>query len=135
MQGFKVHLYDNPDPYSLYRPGSTPVEKIMANVSVFLGIPYAMPPVFDGRFKPPRTHKGWQSLQAVDFGPACPQPVKYVGDANGVRDMDEDCLYLNIYSPYVSHSNRKYFSMYLVVRLYCCFLIFRSVLELLKNMP
>lgn len=51
MQGFKVHLYDNPDPYSQYRPGITPVERIMANVSVFLGIPYASPPVQDGRFR------------------------------------------------------------------------------------
>ncbi|KAK6618095.1 hypothetical protein RUM44_002537 [Polyplax serrata] len=100
IQGFQVYLYDTPDPYSQYRPGETPVEKIKGNVSVFLGIPYATPPVRDGRFKPPQPHKGWQLLQAVDFGPACPQPSRYVGEINGIRDMDEDCLYLNVYSPY-----------------------------------
>jgi hypothetical protein len=51
VQGFKVNLYDNPDPKSGYRPGLTPVEKILGTATVFLGIPYAMPPVKEGRFK------------------------------------------------------------------------------------
>ncbi|XP_075229827.1 carboxyl ester lipase-like protein Gli isoform X2 [Lycorma delicatula] len=99
IQGFKVYLYDNPDPHSGYRPGLTPVERIMGNVSVFVGIPYAVAPVGEGRFKPPRPHPGFQLVQAVDFGPACPQPPEFTGATKGVRDMDEDCLYLNIYSP------------------------------------
>ncbi|KAI5636711.1 carboxylesterase family domain-containing protein [Phthorimaea operculella] len=99
VQGFKVYLYDNPDPDSGYRPWLTPVERIQGEASVFLGIPYARPPVLEGRFKPPRQHPGWQLMQAVDWGPACPQPVKYTGATKGIRDMDEDCLYLNIFSP------------------------------------
>ncbi|KAH9628436.1 hypothetical protein HF086_015966 [Spodoptera exigua] len=99
VQGFKVYLYDNPDPDSGYRPWLSPVERIQGEVSVFLGIPYARPPVLEGRFKPPRTHPGWQLMQAVDWGPACPQPVRYTGATKGIRDMDEDCLYLNIFSP------------------------------------
>lgn len=51
IQGFKVHLYDNPDPKSYFRPGQTPVERIQGNCSVFLGIPYAQPPIREGRFK------------------------------------------------------------------------------------
>uniref|UniRef100_A0A1L8D6I5 Carboxyl/cholinesterase-028a n=1 Tax=Plutella xylostella TaxID=51655 RepID=A0A1L8D6I5_PLUXY len=103
VQGFKVYLYDNPEPSSGYRPWLTPVERIQGEVSVFLGIPYAQPPVLEGRFKPPRQHPGWQLLQAVDWGPACPQPVRFTGATKGIRDMDEDCLYLNIFSP----SNRS----------------------------
>lgn len=99
VQGFKVHLYDNPDPKSFYRPWHTTVDRIMGECSVFLGIPYALPPTYEGRFKPPRVHRGWQLLQAVDYGPACPQPVQYVGATKGIRDMDEDCLYLNVFSP------------------------------------
>ncbi|XP_022821930.1 neuroligin-3 isoform X1 [Spodoptera litura] len=99
VQGFKVYLYDNPDPDSGYRPWLSPVERIQGEVSVFLGIPYARPPVLEGRFKPPRQHPGWQLMQAVDWGPACPQPVRYTGATKGIRDMDEDCLYLNIFSP------------------------------------
>ncbi|XP_063824783.1 cholinesterase [Ostrinia nubilalis] len=99
VQGFKVYLYDNPDPNSGYRPWLTPVERIQGEVSVFLGIPYARPPVLEGRFKPPRQHPGWQLMQAVDWGPACPQPTRFTGATKGIRDMDEDCLYLNIFSP------------------------------------
>jgi neuroligin len=103
VQGFRVWMYDDPNPNSFYRPWhSQGVDRKMGECSVFLGIPYALPPTFEGRFKPPRPHRGWQLLQAVDFGPACPQPVKHTGATKGVRDMDEDCLYLNIYSPNVS---------------------------------
>ncbi|XP_060666531.1 acetylcholinesterase [Drosophila nasuta] len=99
VQGFKVYMYDNPDPKSFYRPYHSTVDRVMGECSVFLGIPYALPPTFEGRFKPPRLHRGWQLLQAVDFGPACPQPVRYTGATKGIMDMDEDCLYLNVYSP------------------------------------
>lgn len=99
VQGFKVYLYDDPDPKSLNRPWHHQIEKVTKEVHVFLGIPYALPPTHEGRFKPPRPHRGWQLLQAVDFGPACPQPVIYTGATKGIRDMDEDCLYLNVYSP------------------------------------
>jgi hypothetical protein len=51
VQGFKVNLYDNPDPKSGYRPGLTPVDRIYGTTTVFLGIPYALPPVRDGRFR------------------------------------------------------------------------------------
>uniref|UniRef100_A0A1B6E0R6 DDE Tnp4 domain-containing protein n=1 Tax=Clastoptera arizonana TaxID=38151 RepID=A0A1B6E0R6_9HEMI len=98
VQGFKVYLYDNPDPLSGYRPGKQ-VERVTGSVSTFLGIPYALPPVKEGRFRPPRPHHGWQVIQAVDFGPACPQPIRFTGATKGIRDMDEDCLYLNVYSP------------------------------------
>lgn len=101
VQGFKVYMYDNPDPRSFYRPYHSTVDRVMGECSVFLGIPYALPPTFEGRFKPPRPHRGWQLLQAVDYGPACPQPVRYTGHTKGVNDMDEDCLYLNIFTPKV----------------------------------
>lgn len=51
VQGFYVHLYDDPNPESLYRPGSTSVEYKRGRTTAFLGIPYAMPPVNEGRFK------------------------------------------------------------------------------------
>lgn len=102
VQGFKVRMYDDPDPKKFYRPWHNQVERVTGECSSFLGIPYALPPTFEGRFKPPRPHRGWQLMQAVDYGPACPQPVRFTGATKGIRDMDEDCLYLNIFSPDVS---------------------------------
>lgn len=51
VQGFQVYLFDNPNPDSLYRPGAEFIERQMGISSVFLGIPYAQPPINEGRFK------------------------------------------------------------------------------------
>ena len=66
---------------------------------MFLGIPYAMPPTGDARLMPPRPHRGWQTYDAVDWAPVCPQPIKYVGATKNSPVMDEDCLYLNVAVP------------------------------------
>lgn len=51
VQGFKVHLYDNPLPEVGYRPLQTLIEREQSKVAVFLGIPYAAPPINEGRFR------------------------------------------------------------------------------------
>jgi len=66
----------------------------------FLGIPFAEPPLDDLRFAPP---KAWEApsypyvLNATKFGSACMQSKSLVYDFPG--DPDEDCLYLNVYTP------------------------------------
>lgn len=64
-----------------------------SNVLLFLGIPYAAPPIGDLRWKAPIPPKTWSdTLAAISFGPSCPQLSK---------DNDptsEDCLYLNIFT-------------------------------------
>ncbi|XP_020287923.1 neuroligin-4, X-linked isoform X2 [Pseudomyrmex gracilis] len=113
IQGFKVQLYD--DPNVRHKPYNRVVERVTKDVTVFLGIPYAMPPTQEGRFKPPRPHRGWQLMQAVDWGPACPQPSEYTGFTKGVRDVHEDCLYLNIFTPTVrSGLANKYSVMFYI---------------------
>ncbi|KAF8763670.1 Acetylcholinesterase-1 like protein [Argiope bruennichi] len=70
-------------------------------VEVFLGIPYAQPPIGKLRFQKPKPLKPWtKTLEAIQMPPACaqytPYPFPWVDTLPG---KSEDCLYLNIYSP------------------------------------
>jgi para-nitrobenzyl esterase len=64
---------------------------------IFLGIPYAAPPVGDLRWRAPKAAGAWSGVRkAQEFGAACPQKAsKDIAAA----DMSEDCLTLNIWSP------------------------------------
>jgi para-nitrobenzyl esterase len=63
--------------------------------SAFLGIPYAAPPVGEGRFRPPAAHACWEGVRpALAFGRVCPQLL-----ASGGRFGDEDCLAANVWTP------------------------------------
>ncbi|VEL13382.1 unnamed protein product [Protopolystoma xenopodis] len=64
-------------------------------VNVFLGIPYAALPIDDLRFRRPKpaylnTRYPWF---AKSYRPCCIQSSKMI------QNMDEDCLYLNIFYP------------------------------------
>ena len=62
------------------------------DVNVWLGIPYAQPPVNDLRWRAPREPVSWSEPKNVtQFGEACPQ------GALGLSGS-EDCLFLNIWS-------------------------------------
>lgn len=67
-------------------------------VSVFLGIPYAAPPVGKLRWMPPQPVKKWKgALDATRYANTCPQ-VTELGAFAGPASITEDCLYLNVFS-------------------------------------
>ncbi|KAK8783034.1 hypothetical protein V5799_015625 [Amblyomma americanum] len=73
-------------------------------VDAFLGIPYALPPVGERRFKPAVAAPPWEpyTLQATKKGAACMQftpsnPLPPWVETES--DKSEDCLYLNVWRP------------------------------------
>jgi para-nitrobenzyl esterase len=65
----------------------------------FSGIPYAAPPVGELRFVAPQPAKHWHGVRkATGVGHSCAQPADPVIYQFG--STYEDCLYLNVYTPY-----------------------------------
>ncbi|WP_370205109.1 carboxylesterase/lipase family protein [Bradyrhizobium diazoefficiens] len=72
---------------------------ISSGVTKFLGIPYAEPPVGNLRWLPPRDRTPWTGvLEATEFAPICAQTTT-LGVFAGPRNNNEDCLYLNVFTP------------------------------------
>ncbi|KAK4880590.1 hypothetical protein RN001_008736 [Aquatica leii] len=72
----------------------------------FTGIPYAQPPVGELRFKMPEPAHPWEGiLDATKNHGACPQMNVFIGDYNVTGD--EDCLYLNVYTPRIQSSDNQ----------------------------
>jgi para-nitrobenzyl esterase len=80
---------------------SGPVRGVSAGgVDTFLGIPYAAPPVGDLRWQAPQPAARWFSPRdATQFAKHCAQSASPFGLAS----TDEDCLYLNVFTPSDAH--------------------------------
>ena len=69
-------------------------------LQVYLGVPFAKPPVGQLRWKAPQPLENWKGVkQTKKFGPRPIQGIVF-GDMNSRSDgLSEDCLYLNVWSP------------------------------------
>ncbi len=102
-----------------------------AGYALFRGIPYAAPPVGELRWRAPRDPESWEGVRVCDtYGPACAQFDRWDVAVDDVTDdtghpyiripnypypprMDEDCLYLNVYTPASSPDERLPVMMYI----------------------
>ncbi|XP_054721159.1 acetylcholinesterase-1-like [Uloborus diversus] len=99
---------------SIVQTRSGPVEGILDTyqgtlVEVFLGIPYAAPPVGNLRFKRTVPVQPWtEPLKSDRYSPACVQyfPYKYPW-VDKMLGQSEDCLHLNIWAPRSAYSTSK----------------------------
>ncbi|GAB1319653.1 hypothetical protein MFIFM68171_09863 [Madurella fahalii] len=110
---------------------------VASQVSEYLGIPYAQPPVGRLRFQPPVRYNGTQRISGDSFGPACmpsntsaydaefpPSLVEEYGITDtglrllasitdpGIR-VSEDCLTLNIWTKPQSGERKKAVMVYI----------------------
>ncbi|CAH2103575.1 unnamed protein product [Euphydryas editha] len=96
-------------------------------ISAFTAIPYAVPPVGELRFMPPVPVQPWEGiLNASKVAPICVQRNPYTRQKEIVGQ--EDCLYLNIYSPYIGNvSNID------SVTIFSILILFRKNINSLEN--
>jgi len=75
----------------------------IGNVYRFLGVPYAKPPIGNLRWKPPVAPDAWTGIRsATSYAECCPYCDRGIPD--DIVQGNEDCLYLNIWSPNLTGS-------------------------------
>ena len=77
-----------------------------ASGAVFLGIPFARPPVGDLRWRPPQPAEAKGRIDATASGPACLQSSFGWNAADAARSS-EDCLYLDVATPDLNPKARR----------------------------
>ena len=84
-------------------------------ISVFKGIPFAAPPVGENRWRAPQPCENWEGIRECGkFAPISVQDQPGVGTDIYCREwhvdkdieMDEDCLYLNVWTPAQSENDK-----------------------------
>lgn len=72
-------------------------DDVQGGTRVFLGIPYARPPLGNLRFAAPQPAEPWHGVRdVVNFGASC---VQRAGALAAPGAQSEDCLTLNVYAP------------------------------------
>ncbi|ENN77151.1 hypothetical protein D910_04133 [Dendroctonus ponderosae] len=126
LQGLLVPM----DPQRFLKPIEVRLKNWAINCffQVFLGVPYATPPVQSNRFSPTRTPSPWDGVRVSDkMGPVCPQRLPNISNETAalermpkgrleylkrllplLKNQSEDCLYLNIFSPTQGRSQRLF---------------------------
>jgi para-nitrobenzyl esterase len=75
----------------------------------FAGIRYAQAPTGDLRFRAPKPVQPWEgTYDATEFGASAMQPPPLPGSIAARQDLecDEDCLFLNVYTPKADDGRR-----------------------------
>ena len=77
-------------------------------IAVYKGIPFAVPPVGDLRWRAPQASTAWTGVRNADnFAPACMQvPIVFKELGMDPVPTNEDCLYLNVWTPAKSPSEK-----------------------------
>lgn len=99
MASLFLQLLSNPGafarfPLQLKTEGGWVKGTVKNELTLFLGVPFAAPPVGQLRWKAPQPVIDWQGVRSAEhFAPSPMQP------GNPAAGKSEDCLYLNVWTP------------------------------------
>ncbi|KAF5272311.1 hypothetical protein FQR65_LT04969 [Abscondita terminalis] len=79
----------------------------------FEGIPYAKPPIGDLRFEEPQPIEPWNGTVLADRTRTCIQYRHYRLPGEDPVKGDEDCLYLNVYTPKIDDGTSRNVIIYI----------------------
>jgi len=85
----------------VHSPAGAVEGELSGGVLAFKGVPYALAPVGERRWKPPVAMPAWAGVrEARKFGAACMQPPSRPGSiyTDDPGPLDEDCLFLNVWA-------------------------------------
>jgi para-nitrobenzyl esterase len=78
-----------------------------SGIRIFKGVPFAKPPVGSLRWREPQPAENWKGVRKADkFGPRAMQKYIYSDMNFRSEGVSEDCLYLNVWTPAKSTSER-----------------------------
>ena len=92
------------------------IEAADPRITVFRGVPFAAPPTGKNRWRAPQPCEDWEGVRdCARFAPISVQDTPGIGDSLYNREwhvdsevpMDEDCLYLNIWTGAKSVDERR----------------------------
>ena len=92
------------------------IEAADPRITAFRGVPFAAPPTGKNRWRAPQPCENWEGVKdCVRFAPISVQDTPGIGDSLYNREwhvdqdvpMDEDCLYLNIWTGAKSVDDRR----------------------------
>lgn len=89
--------------------------RMAGDLRVFEGIPFALPPVGERRWKAPVPLPQWAGIKrATEYGAACwqPKPTLSTIYTRSPMPMSEDCLTLNIWTPADANNAPVFFWIY-----------------------
>ncbi len=71
-----------------------------SGLQLYLGIPFAKPPVGELRWKAPQAMEHWSEVKMTkSFGPRPVQTIVFGDIVSRSNGVSEDCLYLNVWTP------------------------------------
>ncbi|MGH8216667.1 MAG: carboxylesterase/lipase family protein [Rhodanobacteraceae bacterium] len=87
--------------------GLSGIHDAAAGLDEFRGIPYVAPPVGELRWRPPQPVVPWKGVRRADhFGSRCMQRPLFGDMVFRSKDISEDCLFLNVWTPAHRHGEK-----------------------------